>query len=121
MATLLKMPLPGTKELKEAASKRVSGAAKDHELRWRSNHASNQEPSMAFNDTKTELMVDLAKRYRDRGFVVEDVIVECSIRHKATWDEVISAWAQAGLIEGNVDFAKWKRANPNDAQWLFGE
>ncbi|MBK7649207.1 MAG: hypothetical protein IPJ12_19115 [Betaproteobacteria bacterium] len=36
-------------------------------------------------------------------------------------NEDISAWKEAELIEGNIDFAKWRRANPNDARWLFGE
>lgn len=121
MANLLKILLPGTKELKEAALKSVSGTAKGNTLNWRSNHAANQEPSEPFKDAKTERIVDLAKRYRDRGFAVEDVIVECSIRQKATWDEVISAWKQAGLIEGSIDFATWKRTNQNNAKWLFGE
>lgn len=121
MASLLKIPLPGTKELKEAALKSVSGTTKNNSLNWRSNYAANQVPSIALNDAKKDRMVDFAKRYRDRGFAVEDVIVECSIRHKVTWNEVISAWTQAGLIEGSIDFAAWKRANPNEAKWLFGE
>lgn len=120
MANLLKIPLPGSKPQKETALKSTSDIAKDNSLRWGNNHATSQESGNTFKDAKSERLVELAKRYRDRGFAVENVIVECSIRQKATWNEIISAWTQAGLIEGSIDFAKWKRTHPNDAKWLFG-
>lgn len=120
MASILTIPLPGATAAHKQADASKTGT-EEGGFHWREKPGTPPSPSPHFVDSHTQRIIDFARRFRDRGFEPDQAIVECSIRHQMTWDAIVDTWRQAGIIEGQVDLASWKRANPKDAKWLYEE
>lgn len=114
MANLLRIPLPGGKSQQQVETLRSSPPGETERFQWTTDRA-------GFTDLGPAVwrIANFGDSWRARGFSVDTALTECSIRHKATWSEIVTAWSKAGLIEGNVSYEAWKSAHPEDAKWLL--
>lgn len=113
MAKMLQIVLPGSKRQRQGEVRRSVVPVQTERFQWTSGRAHYVD--LAPNDWK---IADFGDRWRARGFSVDSALVECSIRQRATWSEIVSVWSKARLIDGHVSYEAWKSAHPEDVKWL---